>query len=87
MPSADLLFSSVAAAVGGRAVGVLLSGIGADGAQGLLAMRNAGAPTIGQDKDSSMVYGMAKVAKDMGAVADEIPLDKIADKIISICRV
>jgi two-component system chemotaxis response regulator CheB len=84
MPSADVLFSSVASALKRDAIGVLLTGIGADGARGLKDMLEAGAATIGQDKESSMVYGMSKVAKDMGAVKYELPLSDIAEKIISI---
>ena len=67
-PSVDVLFDSVAGVVGPRAVGVLLTGMGADGAAGLLKMRQAGALTIAQSKDSCVVYGMPKVAVDLGAV-------------------
>jgi two-component system chemotaxis response regulator CheB len=76
-PSVDVLFES-AAAFGKRAVGVLLTGMGADGARGLLRLREAGALTIGQNEASCVVYGMPKVAVDLGAVTytaapDEIP--------------
>ena len=83
MPSADVLFESVAAELRQNAVGVLLTGIGADGAAGLLKMRRNGAKTIGQDENTCAVYGMPKVAKDIGAVEYELPLNKIADKILS----
>ena len=67
-PSVDVLFDSVAAATGRQLVGILLTGMGADGAQGLLRMREAGALTIGQDRQSCVVYGMPKVAAEIGAV-------------------
>lgn len=67
-PSVDVLFESVAKVAGKRAVGILLTGMGADGAKGLLAMRSAGARTIGQDESSCVVYGMPKVAYELGAV-------------------
>ena len=66
-PSADVLFESVAKVVGKWAVGVLLTGMGDDGARGLLALRRAGALTIAQNKESCVVYGMPKVAVDLGA--------------------
>lgn len=67
-PSVDVLFESTAAAVGKNAVGIILTGMGQDGAEGLLKMRKAGAYTIGQDKDSCVVYGMPMVAQKLGAV-------------------
>lgn len=67
-PSVDVLFRSVAESVKQNAVGIILTGMGADGAKGLLQMKNAGAYTIGQDKESCVVYGMPMVAKDIGAV-------------------
>ncbi|SHH84253.1 two-component system, chemotaxis family, response regulator CheB [Sporobacter termitidis DSM 10068] len=81
-PSVDVLFNSVAAACGGDAVGVILTGMGSDGAKGLLAMRQKGARTIGQDEASSVVYGMPKVARDIGAVEKQLPLENIAQAII-----
>ena len=83
IPSADVLFESVADVMQKNAIGVIMTGLGADGARGLLAMRKHGAITIGQDKLTSAVYGMPKAAKDLGAVAHEVPLSQIADKIIS----
>lgn len=82
-PSVDVLFNSVAAACGKDAVGVILTGMGSDGAKGLLAMRQKGARTIGQDASSSVVYGMPKVAFDIGAVEKQMPLDSIAQGIIN----
>jgi two-component system chemotaxis response regulator CheB len=85
-PSVDVLLSSVAAAAGPNAIGVILTGMGHDGADGLLEMRRAGAPTIGQDEKSCVVYGMPKVAHDMGAVRYQLPLDRIAAKIVSLAN-
>lgn len=82
-PSADVLFHSVAKIAGTNAIGVILTGMGGDGAKGLLAMRNAGANTIGQDEASCVVYGMPKVAYEIGAVERQLPLHKVADGIIS----
>lgn len=76
-PSVDVLFESVAKAAGACAVGVLLTGMGYDGAKGLLAMRRQGARTIGQDEASSVVYGMPKVAYDLGAVETQTALGQI----------
>lgn len=67
-PSVNLFFQSVARSCGAKAVGVILTGMGEDGAQGLLAMRHAGATTLGQDEASSVVYGMPKAAWTIGAV-------------------
>ena len=66
-PSVDVLFDSAAKRAGGRTVGVLLTGMGADGAKGLLNLRRAGATTVAQDEGSCVVYGMPKVAADLGA--------------------
>ena len=81
-PSVDVLFHSVAETAGKNAIGVLLTGMGADGARGLLQMRDAGAYTIGQDKDSCVVYGMPMEAFKMGAVCRQLPLDAICDELI-----
>lgn len=76
-PSVDVLFSSVAKAAGANAVGVILSGMGRDGASGMLAMRDAGAYTIGEQESSCVVYGMPRAAREAGAVAVELPLAQI----------
>jgi two-component system, chemotaxis family, protein-glutamate methylesterase/glutaminase len=81
-PSVDVLFYSVAEAVGPNAVGVILTGMGADGAAGLLAMKRAGAPTIAQDEATSVVFGMPKEAIDRGAVDVVLPLPRIAAGIL-----
>ena len=83
-PSVDVLFQS-AAALGPRAVGVILTGMGKDGADGLLAMRRAGATTLGQNQQTSVVYGMPRVAAEIGAVEHSLPLGKIADHVLALC--
>ena len=85
-PSVDVLFDSVAKAAGSLAVGVILTGMGADGAQGLLRMREVGCQTVGQDENSSVVYGMPRVAQQIGAVEFELPLSQISQKILALCR-
>jgi two-component system chemotaxis response regulator CheB len=84
-PSVDVLFRSVARSAGRNALGVIMTGMGRDGADGLLEMRNAGARTMGQDEASCVVYGMPKVARDVGAVEVEVPLQKIAPEIVARC--
>jgi two-component system chemotaxis response regulator CheB len=81
-PSVDVLFTSVAAALGRRAAGVILSGMGCDGARGLLAMRAAGANTFGEAERSCTVYGMPKAAKRLGAVAEEQKIDALAERLL-----
>jgi two-component system, chemotaxis family, protein-glutamate methylesterase/glutaminase len=81
-PSVDVLFRSVAKAVGGRAAGAILTGMGRDGAAGLLAMREAGARTLGQDEASCVVYGMPKAAFEAGAVERQVPLDRMAAELL-----
>ena len=83
-PSVDVLFESVAKTAGNRAIGIILTGMGKDGADGLLAMRKAGARTIGQNEASSVVYGMPKVAYDIGAVEVQSDLMQIAKKTYAI---
>jgi two-component system, chemotaxis family, protein-glutamate methylesterase/glutaminase len=81
----DVLFHSVASAAGGNAVGVILTGMGKDGAEGLLAMRRAGGRTIGQDEASCVVYGMPQVAYEKGGVEIQLPLSEIAEYILTLC--
>jgi len=83
-PSIDMLFNSVARELPGRGVGVLLTGMGADGAHGLLAMRKAGCPTIAQDQATCVVYGMPKVAAEIGAAKYVLGLPRIADKALAL---
>ncbi len=80
-PSVDVLFDSVARVAGKNAVGVILTGMGGDGAKGLLAMRNAGAKTVGQDEATCVVYGMPKVAFDLGGVQIQKPVTAIAGEV------
>jgi two-component system chemotaxis response regulator CheB len=81
-PSVDVLFNSVADVVGESAAGVILTGMGSDGAKGLLRMRRQGAYTIGQDKDTSVVYGMPMASYNIGAVEKQLPLEQIAPELI-----
>lgn len=83
-PSVDILFESVAKEAGKNAIGVILTGMGYDGAKGLLAMKRKGARTIGQDEKSSVVYGMPKVAFNIGAVEKQTSLDNMAHIINSM---
>jgi len=76
-PAVDVLFKSVARYAGANALGVILTGMGKDGAEGMLEMKEAGAPTIGQDEKSCIVYGMPKAAFDIGAVQKVMSLDNI----------
>lgn len=85
-PSVDILFESVAKEAGARAIGVLLTGMGYDGAKGLLNIRRKGALTIGQDEATSVVYGMNKVAFNMGAVTIQASLEKIHKHILSAIK-
>lgn len=83
-PSVDALFESVARVAGNDAIGVLMTGMGRDGAEGLLKMKKAGAKTIGQDEKTCVVYGMPRAAYELGAVTYQLPLDKIAEKVKSL---
>lgn len=82
-PAVDVLFRSVAKAAGKGAVGVILTGMGADGARGLLEMKKAGALTIAQDEASCVVFGMPKVAIELGAVNEILPLAEIAPYLLT----
>jgi len=86
-PSVDVLFHSVAKYVGGDALGVILTGMGRDGARGLLSMHDLGAKSIAQDEESSIVWGMPGAAYEIGAVDRLLPLDKIADYIIKFASI
>lgn len=83
-PSADVMFNSVAKVAGANSIGVILTGMGSDGTRGLLAMRNAGARTIGQDEKSSVVYGMPKSAFEAGAVEKQTHLSMIPDTMLKL---
>ena len=83
-PSVDVLFESVAKSAAKRAIGIILTGMGADGAKGLLEMRKAGAHTIGQDESSCVVYGMPKAAFEIGAVEYQEKINDIAKKTYAV---
>ena len=85
-PSVDVLFRSVAQEAGHNAIGVLLTGMGKDGAQGMLEMRQAGSPTIAQDEASSVVWGMPGEAVHIGAAAEELPLTRISVRVLELAQ-
>lgn len=85
-PSVEVLFESVAKTAGSNAIGIILTGMGGDGARGLLSMKQAGAETIGQDESTCVVYGMPKVAYDIGAVKYQEKLENIAHKTYALLR-
>jgi two-component system chemotaxis response regulator CheB len=85
-PSVDVLFASVAKCAGSHAVGVILTGMGRDGATGLKTMRERGAATIGQDQATSVIYGMPRVAFEIGAVERQMPLNAIGEHILALCN-
>jgi len=85
-PSVDVLFRSVAQEAGYNAIGVLLTGMGKDGAQGLLEMRQAGSPTLVQDEATSVVWGMPGEAMQIGAAAEELPLHRIAGRVLELAE-
>ncbi|MFA7533972.1 MAG: CheB methylesterase domain-containing protein, partial [Tissierellaceae bacterium] len=85
-PSVDVLFNSVAKEVKSKAIGVILTGMGYDGAKGLLAMKRNGARTIGQDEKSSVVFGMPRVAQEVGAVQIQGSIDEIPKIIHSMSK-
>jgi two-component system, chemotaxis family, protein-glutamate methylesterase/glutaminase len=83
-PSVDLMFESVAKEAGSHAVGIILTGMGYDGAKGLMSMRRKGARTIGQDEASCVVYGMPRAAFEIGAVEKQLPLERISRYLIQL---
>jgi len=85
-PAVDVLFTSVARAAGKNAVGVILTGMGSDGAEGLLAMKKAGASTLAQDEASSVVFGMPKVAIEIGAVDTVVSIEQMPRAILRTLR-
>jgi len=85
-PSADVLFESVAKVYQNHALGVIMTGMGKDGAVELAEMRKQGAWTLGQDEATAIVYGMPKVAFELGGVQKQVPLDKMADEISKLAR-
>ena len=85
-PSVDVMFDSVAQYAGANAIGVILTGMGGDGAKGMLAMKQAGSYNIAQDEASCVVFGMPKEAIKAGGVDKIIPLEQIASKIVVHCH-
>ncbi len=85
-PSVDVMFNSVAEKIGARAVGVILTGMGRDGAAGMLKMRESGAYNIGQNESSCVVYGMPKAAMAAGGVHTELPLSDIPAHMLAFCE-
>lgn len=85
-PSVDVLFLSCAASVGPRSLGILLTGMGKDGARGLLQMRTVGARTLVQDESTSIVFGMPKAAIHLGAAEQVLPLHQISEAVVSLSR-
>jgi two-component system, chemotaxis family, protein-glutamate methylesterase/glutaminase len=85
-PSVDVLFRSFAQLAGPKTIGVILTGMGKDGAAGLLELRRARATTLGQDAATSLVYGMPRAAFEGGGVMRQVPLNKMADAIIAACN-
>ena len=86
MVARDPAFRSVADTVGPHAIGILLTGMGRDGAAGLKALRDAGAVTIGQDEASSAVYGMPAVAMTLGGVEHQLALTEIGPTVVRLVR-
>lgn len=84
-PSADVMFKSVANTYGKESIGVILTGMGKDGAEGLKCMAEKGSTNIGQEKESCVVYGMPKAAKDIGATIREYPIEKITEELLKYC--
>jgi two-component system chemotaxis response regulator CheB len=85
-PSADVLFASVALAYQNRALGVIMTGMGRDGAQQLGTIYKEGGITIGQDEASAVVYGMPRVAYELGHVMEQVPLEKMARRICEVAK-
>jgi two-component system chemotaxis response regulator CheB len=85
-PSVDVLFRSVAQSAGRNSIGVMLTGMGRDGAEGMKEMREAGAATIAQDEESSVVWGMPGAAWELGAVQTLHPLERIAEQIVALAN-
>ncbi len=85
-PSVDVLFRSVANCAGPAATGIIMTGMGDDGARGMKEMAEAGAHTVAQDEKSCVVFGMPKVAIELGAVKDVLPLDRIHEAIVAAGR-
>ncbi|MCK4508779.1 MAG: chemotaxis protein CheB, partial [Desulfuromonadales bacterium] len=86
-PSVDVMFRSVARYAGINATGVIMTGMGDDGARGMLEMKNVGAVNLAQDEESCVVFGMPQEAIKLGGVAKVLPLDGLAAEAIRTCRI
>jgi len=82
MPSIDVLFDSMAQEVGNKSIGVIMTGMGRDGAEGILKIKKSGGHTIAQNEETSVVFGMNRVAVDLGGINEIVPLDEITSRII-----
>jgi two-component system chemotaxis response regulator CheB len=85
-PAVDVLFRSVAESAGANAIGAILTGMGDDGARGMLELKNAGAPTLVQDEATSVVWGMPGAAVKLGAAQETVPLERIAERLMALAR-
>lgn len=85
-PAVDVLFRSVADSAGANAIGAILTGMGDDGARGLLELKNAGAPTLVQDEATSVVWGMPGAAFKLGAAEEQVPLERVAERLMALAR-
>ncbi|MFW5782951.1 MAG: CheB methylesterase domain-containing protein, partial [Spirochaetota bacterium] len=85
-PSVDVLMHSVAESVGRNAIGAVLTGMGSDGARGLRAMKDAGARTFAQDEQTSVVFGMPKQAYECGGAERLVPIDRVADQLVTLSQ-
>jgi two-component system chemotaxis response regulator CheB len=85
-PSGDIMLKSIAEVYGHKAIGIILTGMGKDGAEGIRAIREAGGFTLAQDRESSIIYGMNKTAIDAGSIKEILPLDQIAKRLIALMK-
>jgi two-component system chemotaxis response regulator CheB len=85
-PSVDVTMRAAADTFGGRTIGVLLTGMGRDGAEGMLAIKQAGGITLAQDETSSTIFGMPRAAKEVGAVEELLPPGDIAKRLIALVQ-
>ena len=82
-PSVDVLMATVAKAYGARCMGIVLTGMGTDGVEGLRAIREAGGRTLAESQETCVIYGMPKAAAEAGVVERTVPLSRVADEILS----
>src|SRR5207249_10816421 len=82
-PSVDVLMATVAKAYGARCMGIVLTGMGTDGVEGLRAIREAGGRTLAESQETCVIYGMPKAAREAGAAEHAVPLPRVADEILA----